>query len=510
MQTCTVQAIRYAHSTESVSEMGNPDRTHQQVVPFSTGSYRVVGMILMIIAVCAAGMVTKGGEQAITLMLFFVCLVIAAEGAYAFPLPTVFLWILSTQAAVEFLSLGSISIGAGIELRYADPVLAAAAGALVFSSFRNPEWTRFVLFRLCWWWTLLFIWLIFLVFNSVRQYGIVPALGEFRSYFQQILIVPYIVLFFRDRKRQRSLLRLLLVTAALFAVGGLLKGWFIFRFTFSAYQKWLHASTMLAVLFGWITVVNLNRLNLLPGEKSIIWPLIVACMALIVITGHRSVWLALFVSVVAMMLMGQISASAVFRAGFTGSGIAILLAFLFSDIDLLAFISERMGAFTSFREDTTASWRLQRWLDALEQVRGSLWTGGGLGRYFRTSGTDASIVIVSLHNQYVQLVYQTGITGLVLYLGFVCQCLRGMWRGYTRTTDLHEYAIHSSGLMVLAAVSAYYVANGFDYMSWLYVGLSLAVFSDVTFKGAGLEYESITTERNMTVFRQKNPCMYGS
>jgi O-antigen ligase len=85
------------------------------------------------------------------------------------------------------------------------------------------------------------------------------------------------------------------------------------------------------------------------------------------------------------------------------------------------------------------------------------------------------IVTKMLHNQYIQLLYQVGLIGLILYLAFITQMYVRMKRAYRETADPFYKMTALLGIVVMLGASAYYIAYDFEPFTWLFVGLALAV-----------------------------------
>ncbi len=114
-------------------------------------------------------------------------------------------------------------------------------------------------------------------------------------------------------------------------------------------------------------------------------------------------------------------------------------------------------------------------MDAIKQSSAHLLEGKGLGNYFMMRAPNGLIVTKMLHNQYVQLLYQVGLIGLLLYLGFVIQMFVRLKRTYKETSDPFYKMTCLLALVIILGSAAYYIAYDFEPFTWMFVGLGLAV-----------------------------------
>ena len=380
----------------------------------------------------------------------------------------------------ELPALSTVVIVGSVDLRLSDPVLVGVAGALVTKLVVGDQRTRSVLFKEYVFWLIFVGWLLFQVLRSLPEFGVVRALGEFRYTFQHILILPYVIVFFRTREQQRRLLLVLLGLSLLLIVVALFKGGVIHRFTFSPTTRWLSSFGSLALVWGALALYLMHRHRLRHWSPALYASLLLATIGITVICNHRSVWLAAGVAILALTLLGQLSFATKLRLG--GGLLLVLLSvgLVYNDVDMVAFFQDRFKAFTSFEDDSTARWRYQIWSDALRQSSAHPWEGKGLGNYFEMRDGRGHLVTVSLHNQYVQLIYQVGVMGLLFYAGLVVQVFRRLRRMRAEATHRQDHLLALLALAVLAGATAYYLTYGFDYVTWLYVGLGLAAAQSYT------------------------------
>ncbi len=69
------------------------------------------------------------------------------------------------------------------------------------------------------------LWMIFELARSASMFGLVSPLGEFRTYFREILIIPYIVIFVNTREEQWRMFKVLLLVTLIMIPIGFFRGW---------------------------------------------------------------------------------------------------------------------------------------------------------------------------------------------------------------------------------------------------------------------------------------------
>ncbi len=402
--------------------------------------------------------------------------------AYRLPAIMILIWMFSTQIMVELIVWDydkyfepSLSIGGGVDMLYGDPILFAMIAALMIKLFVGDERARHTLFKEISIWSIFMIWMVFELVRSFALFGVVNALGEFRTYFREIVIIPFVVIFIRTRKEQWRTFQILLWSMLFLILVGFFRGAYVHKFQFAAYAKWLYQHGSLGLLWGTLALYLMHRFGYWRKSNILFALIIAASMGLTVIASHRSVWLAAFISIAMLLFMGHFKVGTLVKMGVALFIAALIINFTYSEIDLVMFVQERLVALTNPTEDQTANWRYLVWQDALEQSKAFLWEGKGLGNYFSTRLPNGMIVEVMLHNQYIQLIYQVGVIGLLLYLGFLIQMYMRLRTTYRETTDPFYRMIALLNMVIIVAVSAYYVAYEYEPFTWLFVGLGLSI-----------------------------------
>ena len=401
--------------------------------------------------------------------------------AYRLPSVMILLWMFSTQIMVEMIVWDydkyyepSLSIGGGVDMLYGDPILFGIIAAMMLKLFAGDQRAKNALFKEVSIWSVFMLWMIFELVRSFAMFGAVNALGEFRTYFREILIIPYVMIFFRTRKEQWRAFQILLWSMLFLIPIGFFRGGFVHNFRFEAYAKWLYQHGSLGLLWGTLALYLTHKFGFWKRGNILFAILIAASLGLTVIASHRSVWLAAFISVLMLVFMGYFKMSNIIKMGGALFIAALIINFTYSEIDLVGFVQERLIALTDPTEDETANWRYLVWQDALEQSKAFILEGKGLGNYFTTRLPNGAVVEVMLHNQYIQLIYQVGVIGLLLYLGFLFQMYSRLRKTYKETGDPFYRMLTLLNMVIIVAVSAYYVAYEYEPFTWLFVGLGLS------------------------------------
>ncbi|MEL7342156.1 MAG: O-antigen ligase family protein, partial [Bacteroidota bacterium] len=318
----------------------------------------------------------------------------------------------------------SLSIGGGIDMLYGDPILFGIIAAMGLKLFNGDRRAQDTFYKEVSVWSVFMLWMVFELVRSFAMFGAVNALGEFRTYFREILIIPYVMIFFRTRGEQWKAFQILLWSMMFLILVGFFRGGYVHKFRFEAYAKWLYMHGSLGLLWGTLALYLAQQFGFWRRSKLLFAILIACSLGLTIIASHRSVWLAAFVAVFVLFLMGYFKFGTIIKMGAALFFAAIVINFTYTEINLVGFVQERLVALTDPAEDETASWRVLIWIDALEQSKAFIFEGKGLGNYFTTRLPNGAIVEVMLHNQYIQLIYQVGAIGLFLYITFVIQMYR--------------------------------------------------------------------------------------
>ncbi len=326
---------------------------------------------------------------------------------------------------------------------------------------------------------LLFSFLLYLLVHVVANVGTygISAPGEFRTYFQFLLLVPYAVVSTKTEKERKAVFLILVVLSLSQLLWGGMRGIVIYSMTFSAYDKWLSGFGSLALLYGIVAYAAACREHLVTQGSIRRYSLYIASLGMIVIAGARAVWFSGVCILLFLALRTRFSARNVVKGAVLVflAGVVIYPIFLEAGLAPVEFLSERMLAFTDFTSDPTAAWRYTYWLASLEEVFKRPWLGHGFGLHFNVYVPQfGEIITTSPHNLYLSILYQSGIIGLLLYLIWIVQLFVRMMK--SRVSGNADRAILGTALLVLVSVHAYGVAYAFekDFFTWTYVGLGIS------------------------------------
>jgi len=212
-------------------------------------------------------------------------------------------------------------------------------------------------------------------------------------------------------------------------------------------------------------------------------------LAAVVALQHRSVWVALFIGLVAALALAQLSRGQRALGGPWGQAVALLAVVTATALPLV--FSERLSRLTQEVGQSAATavagqgtvharlqdWRvtLRQWVDAGPQA---ILVGQGFGRdtarVLINERGERRVVTFGAHNHYVSLLTQMGVLGLAAFLAFLA---RVVWRAAVvlRRDPGPPSLLAAAGLAVLTMQLAYYVPYGSDHWQHALLGL-LAAF----------------------------------
>lgn len=368
----------------------------------------------------------------------------------------------------------SPQVGA-LQVRYYDIFLLGISGATALRALLHPRRIRrFAISNPAM--ILLLGWLAAQVTIGAVKYDPIRALGELRTHYHYLILVPYIVMSFASQTRQVMLFKTLAGTGVLFLPLAVVLGWAQFGLAIGPSTRWLSASANLASLFGLVAIVAGQRYGSFRSPRWLVWLATLAFLVVTLLNGHRSVWLAALVTLVALVSLrvlpiarqlaltiaaaGGLMAAAVFYPGGSGA--------------LFDYVVQRATAFTDYSEDATAAWRYTLWTQALEDIRAAPLAGVGFGQGFSFLDPSGEVVTTYPHNMYLTLVYHSGAIGMALYIAFIVGAFSRFFRRRHTSHVATQAAVISTAVVALAAAHTYYVAYSFDYFTWLFTGLAVA------------------------------------
>ena len=321
------------------------------------------------------------------------------------------------------------------------------------------------------------LWLSLEILRNVTAYGR-SAPGEFRyRYF--ILVLPlYISLFFPSVEERKKLFKALIFISIFFTLAcipiiGSLKGWSV-----GPESRFLPSSISLGLAYGLTAIFLGKKYRLLKLSSIYLWIISIPVGILILIDSHRSAWLALLVLLLSLFFLKEIRLGKVLSWSIPSvlAGLVIWIVIGLSGLNVIEYITTRGSALINPSEDPSGAWRVAQWETQISKFYSSPVLGEGFGGYWGLEGD----IGVSPHNLYVQTLVKIGIVGLFLYLMVVFKVFSAMrnWIKAQRTGSNPEIAIVLTALVVLIAAHAFYMVYSFEYYTWLFVGLGIAVIKD--------------------------------
>jgi len=379
-------------------------------------------------------------------------------------------------------SLRNLSVG-NVNLRYSDLSFLTIGVALVVRAFLHRGAPQKVVAGPLWLLFALFAWLGVGVMRGANEYGIVNAAGEMRTYYQYLLLVPYVALSVRSEAHLWRLFQVF-VSLALAVIltsvvrGGLVSSFELFGSGSSDVGRWLTAAGGMALLTGTVGVVIAQRYAALRIRGGWLLILLVVYGAIILTNPHRSVWLATGVALATLVAAKAIPVHrqvAVLAAITLGTG-GLAAAFPTAFTSFTALLGSRAAAFVNPGADPTSSWRLHLWGQALDAVKVAPLTGVGFGRHFQLFDQAGNLVTTSPHSTYVTLLFHAGVVGAVLYAGFVVACLAALMLFARRSSASSvRITVTVTAIVALSSSAAFFVTYSMEYayLPWAFIGLGL-------------------------------------
>lgn len=421
--------------------------------------------------------------QALVLLIIALAIPLFSAAAVRWPLVTMVLFLLVGPLAglMQMTTVGRpLEAIALMGIQPSAAVLIAMLGAVVWRTLLSLYNRRSTFpASLRWSMTAFAAWVLFEIARNVPIYG-VSAIGEFRSSYLILAMPAYVAVSFSGRHERRGLLAVVaisstVVTVAAAPIVGMLKGWGI-----GAGNRFFPAILSLGILLGWLGLFLAARARALRIAMTLVWLLAIPAAALVLVDGHRSVWLVALALPVALLVLGEIDLLhtpgwIVPVVAMAGLAVLLITAVGFNPV---SFVTTRAVAFTAPAQDPTTRWREAQWRAQLIVWREQPVLGRGLGGYWEEGRRYGGAGTVP-HNLYVQILTKLGVIGLALWL-LTAACvalflIRGLMRlRHERRRDDLDYVLVVMGLVGLVAVHVYGVAYGLEYYGLLFTGLGVA------------------------------------
>jgi len=354
-------------------------------------------------------------------LLLLVILALGAFTASFFYPRAAFAVIIIMRTAADFLtsrdifSLGSLGVNC-------TSLMGAIVIIFAFSVFiKNRGWREKM--------PLIGAWLLFLGLAAVLSFNSISfstSLVEFLrwlSFFALFVLGFYL---FRGSKTLTSLVRILIASSLIptaVAIWQALNRQGVFDG-----ERWrlngtfVHPNMLAFYLVFIITLACFIFLSLKHQavERYLYLFLIVPFLTVLLLTYTRGAWLCLFL---VLFVVGV----ARFR-GFLLAGLIAIVVFY------LAFspFQERVNSLMSLSATDSTVWRVDLWRDALGYAQGNLVSGYGPGTAAIVIGNNRSAILGSSepHNDYIKVLLEMGIIGLVAYLFLLANLLVRLAKGF--------------------------------------------------------------------------------
>ena len=272
--------------------------------------------------------------------------------AYRKPLFTITLTIFLGQmidrdiARLEFISFPSFS---GILLRYFDPILLGILLAILIKFILADSRVKQLLGSWIFILIALLAWILIITAQSSFTYGLKASLGELRTVYQYVLMLPYVILFFNTKQKQWQLFKLLLIAGSLFGLIALWQATFIYDFKI---VRWFKASSNFALLTSLIGTIIASRYKSVKLPFAILELFVLMFLFLTLVSTHRSVWLASIVAVLCLLFFRVLSLKRLviitILSSFAFLGALVLYQQDDKNLSFITYLEQRVQAFTNY------------------------------------------------------------------------------------------------------------------------------------------------------------------
>lgn len=442
----------------------------------------LLSLLAFLLIVASVGLILKFGFLGLGALFAILATCVVVIMAYRYPFLTIVITLLTSQIVNHELrsllpeALFNLQVGP-ILLRLFDPILLGVLATTFIKLLLKDSRLKEFLFVTNRAWAYWIGWVFLIVLISIGIHGF-NTLGEFRTYYQYLLLIPYILVSFKTRDEQIKLFKLLVVISLLLIPVAFIRQGALYGFSIAAYNKFLTSSGNLTLINGLIALMIAYKHKAINLSKFRYQALIVLVLGITLLNSVRSVWLALAVAMLWLYASGRFSITQQFQLVLVFTLVLLVGNIAVSNLgglDFGAFIENRLKAFTEFQEDSSSSWRFHLWQQALLKIYEKPIWGNGLGHHFKLKALSGQIITTSPHNLYITLAYQTGVIGLALYLYFWIQLIFQLRKMGNANIDKYSRTIILTGLVLLFASAGYYMAYIFDVSTWLFVGLAIAV-----------------------------------
>lgn len=336
--------------------------------------------------------------------------------------------------------------------------------------------TNSSLFKITMFFALFFL---FQIVRNVKTYGL-SAPGEFRSHYLLMVVLLYVAFSNRDQlaaiKNYKLIINIsLALPICLFPIIGMLKGW-----DFGSDSRFFYASVSLGILYGIVALLFGCKYQLFKMNYIYITALTIMALFLIVIDGHRSVWITCIAMIILLFYLREIRFFDLLKYFIPIIIFLIIVSAIVNStgLEILSYMYRRGNEIFFPGTEGTGFWRLSLWRVQLDKFIASPLIGEGFGGYWLAFIPGLkSTIDVAPHSLYVQILAKLGLIGLFLYLGTVIMCAKRLYLLYefARAYNHPITGIVLTSLVVLISSHAYYAVYAFEPYSFLFSGVGLSL-----------------------------------
>jgi O-antigen ligase len=369
----------------------------------------------------------------------------------------------------------------GLTVRFSDPVVIAILVVVFFRWIGKAREGSFGARAAAL--GLLIFWIGVVVVVNLPRFGI-NTLTELRTYYQPLVLVPYLALVPMTMEKRIRFLKQVAIGSVWFLVIGVIR--LVTGVELQLGVRVVSASEALGLLYALVVIFLFSNSGLIGNRHRLYLRFFsIASGGLILLTAHRSVWLAAAAVLLTLFALKQLrlgnGLAQLAAVGLIGVVLAILALGALGGGSATSYATDRAQAFVDPAADPTSNWREYLWQQSLSRIQISPLFGAGLGRYFDLTDPSGQAVTTSPHNLYISIAYEFGIPGLLFYIAFVIALLQRAWLMWIRNRR-NEWArapatLAVLGIVVIVAAHAFYVAYPIenDWMTWIYVGVAVAI-----------------------------------
>ena len=454
---------------------------HSNYILFKNKNIRTIDLLLIVFLVLMGIISSYYSSIAPQISLVLIGAAFSTWLAFNYPGLTIFLLIFLGQIAqyeLEVLWGDSTALGFGsLNLRFSDPIILGIFISLAIKAFNKDNSLSRIVFKEGKFFTFFLIYVFMEVIKNLGFYGSL-AVGEFRTYYQGFIIIPFIAVSFKNSE-QRYKIFMLIVGLSLFHIAlGIFKGSVIQGFSLDTHDKWLSAFGSLALLYGLYAYYLLLTSKVIKPPKILVSIVFFIGLVTLIIASNRSVWLAGLVGFLFLLFIGKIKIKQQFVILIIVLFVVLIVIQLFSSegYNFFSFITVRLDAFTNYQSDETAMWRMYAWNAIIESISKNLVWGYGLGGNFNVYVPKfAQDLGTTPHNFYLAMMYELGSVGTIFFSVFIISFVSKLRKLQALVTT--DSVIKYTTYVVIVCMLSYWIAYATekDLLTWCYLGLGFSL-----------------------------------